>query len=368
MVKVKMSENQTKTKKRGASEESSTQTDENSDYDWKNQTFNFDEMFNQIDTEITENGSIESTNAIRVLVRYLLIPSSPFNLKVMMEKIAALEEKVGQKELEINQKDNEISELKKKVEDISQKSTEHTEISVLKEKVEALQSQGSKTKKELKKQAEDLSIEKYKTRITLANVPLSNPNLKDNTETKNETTKTVKEILEITGLSMSSIKDYKRWYPKSNKESKTDKVNDKEEETISTASSSSPSSSAPTSTSTPTSASTSTSASSPPSSPNPKPKDPKIFIDFLNMTEMRKFTSKLRDLRSQEKYNAIFLDNVCPPHMINQFLQAKEFGHKLWKNEQKFTRTFITNKGIVLKARKEKNEPFKKIEWKIEKQ
>ena len=82
---------------------------------------------------------------------------------------------------------------------------------------------------------------------------------------------------------------------------------------------------------------------------------------------MRKFTSKLRDLRAQEKYSAIFLDNVCPPHMINQFLQAKEFGHKLWINEQKFTRTFITNKGIVLKARKGKDEPFKKIEWKTEK-
>ena len=93
---------------------------------------------------------------------------------------------------------------------------------------------------------EDISIEKYKTTITLANVPLSNPNLKDNTETKNETTKTVKEILEITGLSMSSIKDYKRWYPKNNKEYKNDKVDDKEEVTVSPASPSpSPSPSAP---------------------------------------------------------------------------------------------------------------------------
>ena len=360
MVKVKMSENQTKTKTRSSSEESSTQTDQNSDYDWKNQTFNWDEMFNQIDKEISENGSIESANAVRVLVRYLLIPSSPFNLKVMMDKITALEEKVGQKELEINQKNIEISELKEKVVDISQKSTENIEISDLKEKVAALQSQGSKTKKELKRQVEDLSIEKYKTRITLANVPLSNPNLNDNTEPNNETTKTVKEILEITGLSMSSIKDYKRWYPKSNKETKNDKVNDqdKEEETVSPASPSS----APASDSTP------TLASSPPSSPNQKPKDPKIYIDFLNMTEMRKFTAKLRDLRNQEKYSSIFLDNVCPPHMISQFLLAKEAGHKLWKSEQLFTRTFITNKGIVLKARKGKNELFKKVEWKQEKQ
>ena len=112
MVKVKMSENQTKTKTRSDSEESFTQTDQNSYSDWKNQTFNWDEMFNQIDNEISENGSIESGNAVRILVRYLLIPSSPFNLKVMMEKIATLKEKVGQKELEINQKDNEISELK----------------------------------------------------------------------------------------------------------------------------------------------------------------------------------------------------------------------------------------------------------------
>ena len=60
MVKVKMSDNQTKTKTKSSSEESSTQTDQNSDYDWKNQTFNWDEMFNQIDKEISENGSIES--------------------------------------------------------------------------------------------------------------------------------------------------------------------------------------------------------------------------------------------------------------------------------------------------------------------
>ena len=57
-----------------------------------------------IDNEITENGSIESGNAVWVFVRYLLIPSSPFNFKVMMEKIAALEEKVGQKELELTRK------------------------------------------------------------------------------------------------------------------------------------------------------------------------------------------------------------------------------------------------------------------------
>ena len=49
--------------------------------------------------------------------------------------------------------------------------------------------------------------------------------------------------------------------------------------------------------------------------------------------------------------------------MISQFLQAKEIGHKYGK-----IKAFITNKGIVLKARKEKNEPFKKIEWKTEKQ
>ena len=78
--------------------------------------------------------------------------------------------------------------------------------------------------------------------------------------------------------------------------------------------------------------------------------------------------AKLRDLQNQEKYSSIFLDNVCPPHMISQFLLAKEAGHKLWKSEQLFTRTFITNKGIVLKARKGKNELFKKVEWKQEKQ
>ena len=78
-------------------------------------------MFNQLDNEITESGSMDSTNAVRILVRYLLIPYSPYNLKVMKEYISALEERIDQKELEISKKNTGISELKEKVVEISQK-------------------------------------------------------------------------------------------------------------------------------------------------------------------------------------------------------------------------------------------------------
>ena len=57
------------------------------------------------------------------------------------------------------------------------------------------------------------------------------------------------------------------------------------------------------------------------------------------------------------------LDNDCPKYLLESFLKAKEKGFKLRKEENLLTRTFITKNGIVLKVRKSRDEPYKKIDF-----
>ena len=220
--------------------QSSSQDDSS---DWKlNVSFNWKEMFDAIDSEIIENGTLESGNAVRALVRFLLISDSPFNINSMNNRLKALEEIV-------EKKDSEIEKLKKRI--------------------TGLQNQNQKTNKDLRKQNETVTIDKFKTRVTLANIPLSNP--KDNAETIDETKKIVTELLQAAGQSNGAVKEFKRLYPKV-------KTFPKDVE------------------------STSASPTESPVADNPKRKEPKILLDFQNMTELRIFTSKLRELKKLEKY------------------------------------------------------------------
>ena len=318
MVKIKMVDGPTKAKKttrnavgnpgaltpgnpEAQTAQSSSQDDSS---DWKlNVSFNWKEMFDAIDSEIIENGTLESGNAVRALVRFLLIPDSPFNINSMNNRLKALEEIV-------EKKDSEIEKLKKRI--------------------TGLQNQNQKTNKDIKKQNETVTIDKFKTRVTLANIPLSNP--KDNAETIDETKKTVTELLKATGQSNGAVKEFKRLYPKV-------KTFPKDVE------------------------STSASPTESPVADNPKRKEPKILLDFQNMTELRIFTSKLRELKKLEKYKSMSLDNECPKHLLESFLKAKEKGFKLRKEENLLTRTFITKNGIVLKVRKSRDEPYKKVDF-----
>ena len=318
MVKIKMVDGPTKAKKttrnavgnpgaltpgnpEAQTAQSSSQDDSS---DWKlNVSFNWKEMFDAIDSEIIENGTLESGNAVRALVRFLLIPDSPFNINSMNNRLKALEEIV-------EKKDSEIEKLKKRI--------------------TGLQNQNQKTNKDIKKQNETVTIDKFKTRVTLANIPLSNP--KGNAETIEETKKTVTELLKATGQSNGAVKEFKRLYPKV-------KTLPKDV------------------------GSTSSSPTGSPVAGNPKRKEPKILLDFQNMTELRIFTSKLRELKKLEKYKSMSLDNDCPKHLLESFLKAKEKGFKLRKEENLLTRTFITKNGIVLKVRKSRDEPYKKIDF-----
>ena len=205
-----------------------------------------------------------------------------------------------------------------------------SEIEKLKKRITGLQNQNQKTNKDIKKQNETVTIDKFKTRVTLANIPLSNP--KDNAETIDETKKTVTELLKATGQSNGAVKEFKRLYPKV-------KTFPKDVE------------------------STSASPTESPVADIPKRKEPKILLDFQNMTELRIFTSKLRELKKLEKYKSMSFDNDCPKHLLESFLKAKEKGFKLRKEENLLTRTFITKNGIVLKVRKSRDEPYKKVDF-----
>ena len=278
-------------------------------------------MFDAIDSEIIENGTLESGNAVRALVRFLLIPDSPFNINSMNNRLKALEEIV-------EKKDSEIEKLKKRI--------------------TGLQNQNQKTNKDIKKQNETVTIDKFKTRVTLANIPLSNP--KGNAETIEETKKTVTELLKATGQSNGAVKEFKRLYPKVKTIPKD-------------VGSGSGSGSGPGSGSGSGSGSTSSSPTESPVADNPKRKEPKILLDFQNMIELRIFTSKLRELKKLEKYKSMSLDNDCPKYLLESFFKAKERGFKLRKEENLLTRTFITKNGIVLKVRKSRDEPYKKVDF-----
>ena len=299
-VKVQMIENPPKPRKTRASEESQDPAGDShvAPYsDWKLGTdLDWHEMFNQIDSEISETGAIDHTTLIRTFVRYLLIPSSPFNLNTIKEKISSLEERIDKRESEIANKDSEILDLKNKV-------------IVL-----------QKHKKDLKKQVESLSYDSHKTRVTLANIPLSHP--KDNKESVENTTKTVEEILKLSGQSINSVKEFNRIYPNESKQKNAGNVS------------------------------------------KVKPKDPKIFLDFQNLRELRKFTQKIKEIRAQEKYQTMILDNVCPDYLLKDYLNANEKGFLLRTKQKMLTRTYIKANGIVLKAKKPGPGPFEIVDWK----
>ena len=274
MVKVKMAENLPNPKTTRAQAASSSEVTEHKSGSITQSEEAISEMLATIKTEIKETGQMDSAPAIRVMFLHLFSPNSPVNLQTMMMKITALEEKVEQKEIKIKELSSKIKEM---------------------------ENVRNKSKNDMKKQIESLSFESHKTKVTLANIPLSLSNPNDTTESPENTTKAVEEILKLSGQSINSVKEFNRIYPKETK---------------------------------------------------PKPKDPKIFLDFMNVRELRKFTQKIKEIRAQEKYQTLVLDNVCPPHLLQDYLKANEKGFLLRTSQILVTRTFIKANGIVLKAKK----------------
>ena len=149
---------------------------------------------------------------------------------------------------------------------------------------------------------------------------LSNPT--DTTEKIDETTKVVDEILSLTGQSVNSVKEFKRLHPKDTQNPDITSPNHKT-----------------------------------------KQKDPKIFIDFQNMIELRKFMHKLKEIRAQEKFQNLVLDNVCLGFLLKDYLLANKKGYSLRKEKKLITRTCITKEGVILKTKKPGNGPWEKVKF-----
>ena len=211
---------------------------------------------------------------------------------------------------------SKITALEEKVE---QKDLVITELNV---KIQELENSGKKNKQDIKDQVNSLSIESCKTQITLANIPLSLSNPSDTTENIDETTKVVDEILSLTGQSVNSVKEFKRLHPKDTQNPDITSPNHKT-----------------------------------------KQKDPKIFIDFQNMIELRKFMQKLKEIRAQEKFTNLVIDNVCPGFLLKDYLLANKKGFNLRKEKKLITRTWITKGGIILKSKKPGNGPWEKVKF-----
>ena len=211
---------------------------------------------------------------------------------------------------------SKITALEEKVE---QKELKIAELNV---KIQELENCGKKDKDDIKDQVNSLSIESCKTQITLANIPLSLSNPSDTTENIDETTKVVDEILSLTGQSVNSVKEFKRLHPKDTQNPDITSPNHKT-----------------------------------------KQKDPKIFIDFQNMIELRKFMQKLKEIRAQEKFQNLVLDNVCPGFLLKDYLLANKKGYSLRKDKKLITRTWITKDGVILKAKKPGNGPWEKVKF-----
>ena len=164
----------------------------------------------------------------------------------------------------------------------------------------------------LEKKIVDLEIDRFKNRVTLKNIPLANP--KEKKESYLETKATIEEIFNITDQKLSSVADFFRFYPKN-----TTKTRGKEK--------------------------------------NEEKKMEKILLEFVSSHELKKFTSKLFEVRKIEKFKSIIMENDCPPSLWKEFNAANKEAYRLRKSKGFSTRTIITKQGIKLKV-KAKNEKF----------
>ena len=81
------------------------------------------------------------------------------------------------------------------------------------------------------------------------------------------------------------------------------------------------------------------------------------------MIELRKFMQKLKEIRAQEKFTNLVIDNVCPGFLLKDYLLANKKGFSLRKEKKLITRTWITKGGVILKSKKPGNGPWEKVNF-----
>ena len=171
----------------------------------------------------------------------------------------------------------------------------------------------------LEKKIVDLEVDQFKNRVTIKNIPLANP--AEKRENYLETKATIEEIFNITDQNLSSVADFYRLYPTNHT-----KTRGKTE----------------------------------------KKMDPKILLEFCSTIELKKFTSKLSEVRQNEKYKAIIMENECPPSLLTEFNAANKEAYRLRKSKGFSTRTIISKQGIKLKVKAKNDKFFVEVKFPIE--
>ena len=173
----------------------------------------------------------------------------------------------------------------------------------------------------LEKKVVDLEIDRFKNRVTLKNIPLANPEEKK--ETYLETKATIEEIFNLTDQNLSSVADFFRFYPKN-----TTKTRGKEK--------------------------------------NEKKMVPKILLEFISSHELKKFTSKLLEVRKNKKFKSIIMENDCPPSLLKDYNAANKEAYRLRTSKGFSTKTVITKQGIKLKVKAKNDKFFVEVKFPIE--
>ena len=174
----------------------------------------------------------------------------------------------------------------------------------------------------LEKKIVDLEVDNFKNRVTIKNIPLANP--AEKRENYLETKATIEEIFNITDQNLSSVADFYRLYPTNHT-----KTRGKIEK-------------------------------------NEKKMDPKILLEFCSTIELKKFTSKLSEVRQNEKYKAIIMENECPPSLLKEFSAANKEAYRLRKSKGFSTRTIISKQGIKLKVKAKNDKFFVEVKFPME--
>ena len=147
---------------------------------------------------------------------------------------------------------------------------------------------------------------------------------KEATEKPEQTTKILEEILTISGQNLRSVKEVKRLYPKGPQ--KRPKVKT--------------------------------------SAPTLQQKDPRIFVNFTSMEEVKKFISKFKEIRSMEKFRNLTCDNYCPPSLLKEYHLANQKAYFMRKEVKNLkTKTLITKNRVILKVKKNGEESFTEVKW-----
>ena len=208
--------------------------------------------------------------------------------------------------VEENEKQKEkIEELEKKIKDLEE-------------------NQRSSPKIELEKQVQQLEVDNYKTKFLIGNIPVKATDSNETTEKPEQTTKILEEILTISGQNLSSVKEVKRLYPKGPQKRPNVKT----------------------------------------SAPTLQQKDPRIFVNFTSMEEVKKFTSKFKEIRNMEKFRNLTGDNYCPPSLLKEYHLANQKAYFMRKEVKNLkTKTLITKNRVILKVKKNGEESFTEVKW-----